>query len=384
MLRTNFLHQIRSAFQVNPVVAILGPRQCGKTTLARDYTERAQKSDRVYYFDLESPSDLARLEHPHLALEPLKGLVAIDEVQRAPRLFETLRVLVDRKPRPAKFLILGSASRDLLKQSSETLAGRISYLELTPFTLEEIPREQERLLWIRGGFPRSFLSRNTTLSARWRRDYVKTYLERDLPSLGIRIPSATMRRFWMMLSHYHGQIFNASEIGKSLGLAHTTVRHHLDILSGTFMVRELQPWQENIAKRQVKSPKIFFRDSGIYHSLLGINDFRELLQHPKMGASWEGFALEEIIRHHRADPEETYFWATHNQAELDLLILKDGKRIGYEVKYTDAPRVTKSMRIAQEDLHLDELHVVFPGKERFPLDDRIDAVGLGSPEMMAP
>jgi predicted AAA+ superfamily ATPase len=193
-----------------------------------------------------------------------------------------------------------------------------------------------------------------------------------------------MRRFWMMLSHYHGQIFNASEIGKSLGLAHTTVRHHLDILSGTFMVRELQPWQENIAKRQVKSPKIFFRDSGIYHSLLGINDFRELLQHPKMGASWEGFALEEIIRHHRADPEETYFWATHNQAELDLLILKDGKRIGYEVKYTDAPRVTKSMRIAQEDLHLDELHVVFPGKERFPLDDRIDAVGLGSPEMMAP
>jgi len=378
--RVEFLAEIMRAFRVHPVAALLGPRQSGKTTLARQFADRERRSGRVvHYFDLEDSEDLARLDHPQLALEPLRGTIIIDEVQHHPDLFKTLRVLVDRtlpaKEKP-RFLVLGSASWNMLRQTSETLAGRIQFLELTPLSLREAGLNHLNSLWIRGGFPKSFLARSDSQSALWRKSYTKTYLEKDVPSLGMKIPPATLRRFWMMLAHYHGQIFNASEIGRSLGLTDHTVRHYLDILAGTFMVRELTPWFENIGKRQVRAPKLFFRDSGIFHSLLGVSTFDELHRHPKVGASWEGFALEEVIRHHRADPEDVYFWATHNQAELDLLIVKDGKRLGYEVKYTDSPKVTPSMKIAISDLKLDSLRVVYPGKLRFPMAPTMEAVGL--------
>jgi len=349
-----------------------------QTRLARDFVKERVPSlfREVTYFDLERDSDLAKLEPKMLALESLKGLVVIDEVQRLPRLFEALRVLVDRRPLPARFLILGSASRDLIRQSSETLAGRISYLELTPFQGTEISPTLLSKLWFRGGFPRSFLAADAGSSIEWRQEYTATYLERDLPSLGIQIPAATLRRFWMMLAHYHGQIFNASEIGGAMGLSHHTVQRYLDILSGTFMVRVLQPWHENVGKRQVKAPKIFFRDSGILHALLGIPSEKDLRLHPKVGASWEGFAIEEVIRAAHVRSEDCFFWATHNQAELDLFVLKDGRRLGFEVKYTDAPRITRSMRIALEDLKLDQLTIVFPGKDRFSIEKRVEAVGL--------
>lgn len=372
MERLRFLEQLRGAFRVNPVVGLLGPRQCGKTTLARMFA--AQRNGPVAFFDLESPGDQARLTNPQLALERLKGLVVIDEVQRAPGLFEVIRVLVDRRPLPTQFLILGSASRDLLHQSSETLAGRISYLELTPFNASEVGVKNSHRLWMRGGFPKSFLASNQKISSEWREHYISTYLERDLPSLGIQIASQTMRRFWMMLAHYHGQLFNASEIGRSMGLAHTTVQHYLDILVGTLMVRRLPGWTENIAKRQVKTPKIYFRDSGIFHSLLGIQNEMELDRHPRLGASWEGWALEEILRILEVREEEAYFWATHNKAELDLLVLKNGQRLGFEVKFTDKPKVTRSMHTAMKDLGLKTIYVVYPGEHDFPLAPGIKAL----------
>ena len=377
MLGRALLPFIEGAFRVHPAVAILGPRQCGKTTLARMFAREARGS--VTYFDLEDPVDLERLRSPKSVLDPLEGLVVIDEVQRTSDLFPILRVLIDRplprKKRP-RFLLLGSASPELLRQGSESLAGRIQFVELTPFQLREAGGDKLRRLWSRGGFPRSFLARSESESLQWRQSFVSTYLERDIPALGLQIPSATLRRFWLMLSHYHGQVFNASEIGRSLGAADTTVRHYLDILTGTFMVRQLTPWVENIAKRQVKSPKIYFRDSGILHALLGLGAERDLLHHPKLGASWEGFALEELIRAHHATSAEAYFWATHSEAELDLLIIKDGKRLGYEIKFADVPRVTKSMKIAMHDLHLDSLTIIYPGNRAFPLEERINARGL--------
>ncbi len=371
--RSKFIARIHAAFHVNPVVALLGPRQCGKTTLAREFAGRRKN---ITFFDLENSRDLARLEDPLLALEGLAGWVVIDEIQRLPRLFETLRVLADRPACPARFLILGSASRDLIRQSSESLAGRISYLELTPFNAQETGPTLLRKLWLRGGFPRSFLANTAAVSAQWRDAYVSTFLERDLPSLGVQIPARSMRRFWMMLAHYHGQIFNASEIGRSLGMAHTTVERYLDILVGTFMIRRLNAWTENIAKRQVKASKIYFRDSGIYHTLLGLEQEKELDRHPKLGASWEGFALEQIIAKRRAASKDVYFWATHNEAELDLLVIQGGKRIGYEVKYTSKPRLTPSMRIAMNDLKLSQLNVIYPGTQSFALAKGIHAVGF--------
>ena len=371
MDRSFFYHQIDFQFKIHSVCGLLGPRQVGKTTLAKKY---AQKYDKVHFFDLENPLDLARLENPMLTLMDLQNdLIVIDEIQRRPELFPVLRVLVDERPR--KFLILGSASRDLLQQPSETLAGRIGYIELTTFSVTE--GAVEKKLWLQGGLPLSYLASSNEESYAWRQSYITTFLERDIPSLGFNIPPMLMRRLWMMVAHYHGQILNATEIGKSLSISHHTVRKYLDILSGTFMIRLLTPWFENISKRQVKSPKIYLRDSGLLHALVGIQDAEQLQVHPKLGSSWEGFALEEIIKQYHALPEECYFWATQAGAELDLLIMKDGKRMGFEFKYTDAPKITPSMRIAIETLKLDHLYIVFPYKEdSFPLAEKITARGL--------
>lgn len=371
MQRPFFLKQINTQMKVHPICGILGPRQAGKTTLARQYA-KSYITEPVHTFDLENPFDLARLDEPYTALSPLEGLIIIDEIQRRPDLFPVLRVLVDERPR--QFLILGSASRDLIRQSSETLAGRIGYVEVTPFRLDEV--KDLRTLWRRGGFPRSFLSETEEESLSWRREYISTFMERDIPNLGFKIPPVQIRRFWMMLCHAHGQIFNGSEMGRSLGISDHTARKYLDILVGTFMMRSLPPWFENISKRQVKSPKVYFRDSGILHCLLGVHSQEEIERHPKLGASWEGFALEEIIRKHRARTEDCYFWATQSGAELDLFLLKDGMRLGFEIKYTDAPKITPSMKIAMADLNLDHLTIVYPGDKRYDFNSKISVEGL--------
>ena len=373
--RPGYLEQIRFQFDVHPVVAILGPRQCGKTTLARMYADRFV-NETLTRFDLEDPTHLSRLASPKLALAPLHGLVIIDEVQRLPGLFEVLRVLTDRGKNPARFLILGSASRDLIRQSSETLAGRIGYIELTPFSLEEAGIEKIRKLWFAGGYPPSFLAKSEEIGAAWRKSYISTYLERDIPNLGFFIPPAALRRFWMMLAHYHGQTVNYSELGRSFGASDNTIRRYLDLLSSTFMIRQLPPWHENIKKRQVKAPKIYIRDSGIFHSLLGVEQAAALQFHPKLGPSWEGFAMESIIRHYGAAEGECYFWSVYGRAELDLLIFSGSARVGFEIKHTDSPKITRSLRTAQEDLKIDELYIVYPGNERFPLDQGIYAAGL--------
>jgi len=374
MKREIYLEKIKNHFRVHPICALLGPRQVGKTTLANMYVQEYFAED-AYFFDLENPLDLARLENPMLALSNVtQKLIVIDEIQRRPELFPVLRVIVDKNKKKQKFLILGSASRDLIRQSSETLAGRIGYVELAPFSLFEA-KDSSRL-WSRGGFPLSYLASDNKDSFLWRQSFVATFLERDIPSLGFNVPPQQMRRFWLMLAHYHGQIFNASELGRSLGISDNTVRKYLDILAGTFMIRILSPWFENLKKRQVKSPKIYFRDSGILHALLGIENKKQLLTYPKLGSFWEGFALEEVIRAIGASLEESYFWATQTIAELDLFIIKHNKRIGFEFKYTDAPKITKSMRISQEDLKLDHLFVIYPGKESFPIEENITAYGL--------
>jgi predicted AAA+ superfamily ATPase len=370
MKRVFFHEQINEQFEVHSVCALLGPRQIGKTTLAKEY---AAQFANTYVFDLENPTHLTRLEDPMLALADIEAnLIVIDEIQRRPELFPVLRVLVDERPR--KFLILGSASRDLIQQSSETLAGRIGYIELTTFSASE--GAEENKLWLQGGFPRSYLA-SSKQSYLWRKSYITTFLERDISTLGYNIPPMLMRKLWMMVAHYHGQILNASEIGKSLSISYHTVKKYMDILEGTFMVRMLQPWFENISKRQIKSAKLYIRDSGLLHALLDIRDAEQLQVHPKLGSSWEGFALEEIIKEYHALPEECYFWATQAGAELDLLIIKDGKKIGFEFKYTDAPKITLSMRIAIETLKLDHLYIIFPYKEdSFPLAEQITARGL--------
>jgi predicted AAA+ superfamily ATPase len=373
MQREIYLESIKEAFRTSPIVAILGPRQCGKTTLARQYFA-ANQGLPEHYFDLENPLDLERLQDPLLALEQLTGLIVIDEIQRLPGLFPVLRVLVDQQDYQKQFLILGSASRELIQQSSESLAGRIHYLELPPFSLEEVDSLEQ--LWIRGGFPRSYLAETNEDSFRWRQQYIKTYLEQDIPNLGIRIPAQQLRRFWMMLAHYHGQLMNYSELGKSLDLTQHNVKKYLDILTGTFMVRQLSPWHENISKRQVKAPKIYMRDSGILHTLLNIPDYSNLLTSPKIGASWEGFALESIMRFLKVDPQDCYFWATHAHAELDLLVFQGTQRLGYEFKFTKIPKLTKSMKIAAEDLKLDKLTVIYAGDKTIRLSANIDAIGL--------
>ena len=370
--RTAQLERIRTALRRQRVVALIGPRQAGKTTLARQIQDIRSRN----YFDLEDPVDLERLGQPMTALRPLRGVVVIDEVQRRPELFPVLRVLADRRPLPSRFLILGSASPDLLRQSSETLAGRIETIALPGFRLAEIGPGRLERHWRRGGFPPSFLARSEEDSAVWRRDFVRTFLERDLPQMGITIPATTLLRFWTMVAHYHGLVWNAAEPARSLGVSEPTVRRYLDLLSGAFMVRQLRPWHENLKKRQVKSPKVYLRDTGVLHSLLSIGTQRELLSHPKLGASWEGYAIEELLK--LRDSAEPYFWATHQGAELDLLLLDSGRRVGVEVKRADAPRVTPSMRVALEDLRLDHLTVLYPGEVPYELDERISVVPLSA------
>jgi len=351
-----------------PVLAILGPRQCGKTTLAR-----AMNAD--HYFDLENPQDVARLEQPQLALEDLTGLVVIDEIQRAPELFPLLRYLIDQD-KNRKFVILGSASRDLIRQSSESLAGRIAYYYLGGFRLHDIGQENMKTMWLRGGLPRSFLAASDEESHLWRNQYVTTFLERDIPQLGITIPARTLRRFWLMLSHYHGQILNYAELGRSFGVSDMTVRKYCDILEGTFMIRILQPWYANIGKRIVKRPKLYLRDSGLFHSLLSIESPEQLYASPKLGASWEGFALDCVCRILGKEDTDLYFWHTHGGAELDLFWQQGGQNWGVEFKYEDAPRLTRSMQTAISDLQLAGLWVIYPGKSAYALAKNIQVLPL--------
>jgi hypothetical protein len=357
-----------------PVVGLLGARQVGKTTLARRLV--AGRDEPVTVFDLEDPTDRARLSDPKLALEPLAGLVVIDEVQNVPELFPLLRVLVDRPEAPARFLVLGSAGPDLLRQTSETLAGRIAYHELPPLQLDEVGLDSLEALWLRGGFPRSFLATDDGQSMRWRESFIRTFLERDLPQLGVAVPATTMQRFWTMVAHYHGERWNASEVGRSLGVSAPTVRRYLDTLTDSLVVRQLPPWFENLGKRQIRSPKVFLTDTGLLHALLGLETRHELLGHPKVGASWEGFAISELVRVLGVPWDRCYFWATHQGAELDLVVMTGGKRLGFEVKRTSAPRATRSMHSSLEALGLDRLYVVYPGDQRFPLHARIEAVGF--------
>ena len=358
----------------HPVVAIIGARQVGKSTLARLVA-------RVYpgaitTFDLENDEDLARLSDPILALKKLKGLVILDEVQHRPDLFPSLRVLADRPDAPARFLVLGSAAPALLRQSSETLAGRIAYYQLSGFLLDEVGLSRLDQLWHRGGFPRSFLARTDSESMEWRRSFIRTFLERDIPQLGIRVAASTMRRFWTMLAHYHGQIWNASEFARSFGVADTTIRHYLDILTSALVVRQLLPWHANIGKRQVKSPKVYVADSGLLHGLLNLPRPTDLEGHPKMGASWEGFVIEQLIARLGAEPDECHFWATHSGAELDLLVVRGAARRGFEIKRTSSPATTPSLRSALSDLNLSAIDVIHAGDRTFELNEHIRAVSV--------
>jgi predicted AAA+ superfamily ATPase len=368
--RPESLRQIQASFRVHPVTALLGPRQCGKTTLAKIIAEQEPAT----IFDLENPVDVRRLSAPMQALKDLSGLVIIDEVQRQPELFELLRVLVDRPGRKSRFLLLGSASPQLVRGVSESLAGRIGFVDLSGFQLWEVGEQHRDRLWLRGGFPRSFLAASASDSVQWRENFIRTFLERDIPQLGISIASETLRRFWTMVAHYHAQVWNAAEFARSLGTAEATARRYLDILAGAYMVRVLPPWFENLGKRQVKAPKIFIRDSGLFHNLLGISNLPELQGHPKIGASWEGFALEHIIQAFRT--RDAYFWATHAGAELDLMVTIAGKRHGFEIKYADAPGKKRSMHIALKDLGLEHLWVIYPGDQKYALDERITVIPL--------
>lgn len=370
--RARELNLLKGLLKRHRVVAIVGARQVGKTTLARQLRGAVVG----HYFDLENSSHAAQLAEPLLALAECRGLVVIDEIQRAPRMFDALRVLVDQPRTKRRFLILGSASPDLLRQGSESLAGRIVYHELAGLGLDEVGSMAWRKLWLRGGFPRSFLARSGAASFEWRTAFIRTFLERDLPSLGIGVAPSAMGRFWTMLAHYHGQVWNASEFGRSFGVADTTVRNYLDALSSALVVRQLSPWHENLGKRQIKSPKIYIKDVGLLHGLLNLRTSDDLLGHPKVGASWEGFGLEQVIRHLRADANECYFWGSHSGAELDLLVVRGRQRRGFEFKFTAAPKITPSMKIAMSDLRLDRLEIIHAGEAEFPMGTQIRAIPL--------
>jgi len=370
--RTVQVNILREALSVYPAVGIIGARQVGKTTLAGMLADQWQ--GRTHHFDLEDTEDLARLSDPMLALKPLDGLIILDEVQRLPEVYPILRVLIDRHQGNRRFLILGSASPALLQQSSESLAGRIKYHRLSGLGLDEILPEQSQQLWTRGGFPSSFLAGTDKASLEWRKAFISTFLERDLPQLGITVSAARMRRFWNMLAHYHGQIWNASEFARSFGVADTTVRQYLDRLTDALVVRQIQPWHENISKRQVKSPKVYICDSGLVHALLNLSSLAEIEGHPKSGATWEGFIIEQLIRLMEADESECFHWATHAGAELDFLHVRGLTKTGFEIKRTVAPKVTKSMRIALEDLGLNRLYVIHAGDHSYPMAEKIQAV----------
>jgi len=375
--RAAAVHQVERLLAIHPVVALLGPRQCGKTTLAR--VIGAQRN--ATYFDLENPVDVQRLSAPLTVLEALSGLIIIDEIQRQPSLFQLLRVLVDRPEAKARFLVLGSASPDLTRGASESLAGRIGFVDLASFNLAEVGIDQHDRLWLRGGFPRAFLAEDDAISMEWRKAFIRTFLERDIPQLGINIPALAMRRFWTMVAHYHGQRWNAAEFARSIGSSEAAARRYLDILAGAYMVRVLPPWFENIGKRQVKAPKLYIRDTGILHSLLGLETLEAVQSHPKLGASWEGFAIEQILS--LLSAQEAYFWATHSGAELDLLVLLRGQRYGFEIKYADAPGISRSMRIALGDLQLTHLWIIYPGKHTFDLEAQITALPLAEVPKLA-
>ena len=364
--RPRELEAVRAGLRRAPITTLLGPRQCGKTTLARSL-----KPD--HFFDLEDPRNLARLDEPQTTLETLTGTVVIDEVQRKPELFPLLRVLADRQ-RSTRYLLLGSASPELVKEVSESLAGRVAYHDLGPFTVDETGNREWRRLWLRGGFPRSYLSEDDAASAAWREDFIRSHLERDIPALGISIPAETLRRFWVMVSHYHGQTLNLSELGRSFGRSDHTVRRYLEILSGTFMIRLLPPWHANVGKRLVKAPKLYIRDSGLFHALHTIPTIEQLESHPKLGASWEGFAMEQAIRLMGA--VQPYFWRTHTGSELDLVWQAGGALWGMEFKYRDAPRMTRSIRAVLRDLPLQHLWIVYPGPDRYQIDDTVTVLPL--------
>ena len=370
LTRSKYLQDLETATRRSPITALLGPRQVGKTTLARLFAANRP----AIFFDLESLPDQRRLQNPELVLGSLQGLVILDEIQQMPELLSTLRVLVDRPENQARFVILGSASPQLIRNASESLAGRVEFIELDGFNLSETGSSTWQSLWLRGGFPRSFLADSEADSLAWREGFIRTFLERDIPQLGISIPASAMRRFWTMLAHYHGQIWNASELSRAMRLSDKTVRSYLDILTGAFMVRQLQPWFENIGKRQVRSPKIYLRDSGLLHGLVNIPDMQTLFGHPKVGVSWEGYAIEQVLSILR--PNEAYFWATHSGAELDLLFFQRGKRYGIEVKFSEAPEVTRSMYSALQDLGLAHLWVIYPGSQRYQVHERITVYPL--------
>ena len=377
--RPQAIRRVADSFRVHPAVAIVGPRQCGKSTLARMLAANEQE---VAFFDLERAVDQRRLQSPEQALSPLTGLVVIDEVQRQPALFETLRVLLDRPDSRARFLLLGSASPTLVRNTSETLAGRVGWVDLSGFDIGEVCPEglrgatDWRILWRRGGFPRSYLAPDDSASALWRDDFLRTFLERDVPQLGISIPADALRRFWTMTAHCQGQVWNAAEFARALGASQATARRYLDILSGAYMVRVLPPWHENLKKRQVKAPKIYVRDAGLLHALLELPSAEALFGHPKVGASFEGFAIEQILSH--SGLRTASFWATHGGAELDLMVTVRGRRYGFEVKHSDAPGTTRSMRVAVQDLQLEHLWIVYPGDEAYSLDERIAALPIGA------
>jgi predicted AAA+ superfamily ATPase len=375
--RPRVLERITRTHTHHPIAALLGPRQCGKTTLARMIAER----EPCTFFDLENPVDSRRLSVPMQALEGLSGLVVIDEVQRKPDLFELLRVLVDRPKNATRFLLLGSASPHLVRGVSESLAGRIGFIDLSGFDLQEVGWGQRDRLWIRGGFPRSFLASDEPASLAWREDFVRTFLERDIPQLGITIPAETLRRFWTMIAHYHGQTWNAAQFARSLGTSEITARRYLDILAGAYVVRILPSWFVNMRKRQIKAPKIYIRDSGILHALMQLQTLGDVQSHPKLSASWEGFALEQVIG--VLDTRDAYFWATHAGAELDLLVRLGGKSYGFEFKYADAPGTSRSMHAAIEDLSLEHLWVIYPGHQEYPLHDKISVIPINAIQQIA-
>jgi len=366
--RPQFEAEVRESLTYNPVTAILGPRQCGKTTLARSISETIKST----LFDLEDPADFELLKsNPKQIFYGLEGLVIIDEIQRLPELFPLLRVLADEANSKRKYLILGSASPDLIRNSSESLAGRIGFINLTGFRLNEVGTENLRNLWIRGGFPRSYLAQNENQSFTWRNDFIQTFLERDISMYGFNIPPVTLRRFWQMLAHYHGQVWNGAEFARAMGVSEPTVKRYLDILTGTYMIRQLQPWYENLKKRQVKAPKVYIRDSGILHTLLTLEEDK-ILTNVKVGASWEGFVIEQLIQ--VLNTRDCYFWRTHTGAELDLLVVKSGKKLGFEIKYSDVPKITRSMNSVNEELGLDKLFLIYQGKRKLQLQERIFAL----------